>query len=123
MSRFSKINCVLLAIAVAFTTLSQVQISSGQAPIFPDAQESGIPAYSGITSHLLWGFIDFDSSSSLFNLYSTTDSEEDSKDNIDAESARESSLERLSALYLFIARDIDGNPTIGELLYPFHFYF
>lgn len=124
MGNFSKISSWILAVAVVFASFGQMQTSPGETPIFPDTQESNIPAYSGFTSQILWGLIDFDSSPSLFNLYSNTDSsEEESKNSIDAQVSRESSLERLSALYLLIARNTDVNPSIGEILYPFHFYF
>ncbi|MDZ7719723.1 MAG: hypothetical protein U5K72_12975 [Balneolaceae bacterium] len=123
MSNFSKFSSWFLAAAVVLATFGQIQNSSGEAPFFQHPQESNIPAYSGITSHILWDLIDFNSSSSLFNLYSNTNSEEDSNDHLEAEAARESSLEAISALYLSTARDIDISPTIGELLYPFYFYF
>jgi hypothetical protein len=123
MSIFSKINSCFLALAVVFATFGQMHISSGNASIFPETQESNIPAYSGITSQNLWGLIDFERSSTLINFYAEADSEEDSKNSIEAEKARESSLTKLSVLYLAIAKNIDVHPSVGEILYPFHFYF
>lgn len=123
MGIFSKINSCILALSVVITTFGQVQPSSGDTPVSSPLQESQIPLYSGLSSQFIWGLIDFDSGSSLFNLYSNADSEEDSKNSLDAEIARESTLGRLSSLYLAIARAIDINPSIGEILYPFHFYF
>lgn len=123
MGVFSKINSCILALSVVITTFGQVQPLSGVTPVFPDTQESTVPAYSGLSSQFVWGLIDFDRSSTLINFYSEASSEEDLKNSLDAEIARESSLARLSALYLVIARAIDINPSIGEILYPFHFYF
>lgn len=123
MSFFSKIISCFLAVTVVFATFSQMQTSSGKAPVFPDTEESNIPAYSGFATQILWGLIDFEKSSTLINLYSEAGSEEDSKNSIEAEIARESSHAGLSALYLLIAKDIDVHPSIGEILYPFHFHF
>lgn len=123
MSIFSKINSCFLAVAVVFATFGQMQISSGNALIYPDAQESNIPAYSGTTSQNLWGLIDSERSTSLINFYAEADSEEDSENSNKAETARESSLTKLSALYLVIAKELIVLPSIGEILYPFHFYF
>lgn len=123
MSIFSKINSLFLAAAVVFTTFGQIQTLPGADQILSHSEGTESPAYSGISSQNIWGVINLDSSSSLFNVYSNSESEEDRKNISKTLADLESSLTKSSSLYLLFARDIDGSPSVRELLYPFQFYF
>lgn len=123
MSIFSKVNFLFLSVAVVFTTFGQLQTSSGTPRILPHSEESETSVYSEISNRNLWGVIDSNISSSLLNFYLESDFEEDRKGSSDSDSKRQSALERISFLYLSIAKKIELSPTIGELLYPFYFYF
>lgn len=123
MNIFSKINSVFLAAAVVFSTFGQLQILQGVEQGFTHTTANDAATYSNITSQNIWGVINLDGSNSLFNLFSNSESEEDRKKSLESITGRESALTKISSLYLLLARDITLSPSVGDLLYPFHFYF
>ncbi len=123
MSIFSKINSLFLVAAVVVTTFGQVQTLPSAARTFTDFEGTETPVYSSTSTYTIWGVINLDGNSSLFNVFSNSDSEEDRKDRSKTTAARESALTKISSLYLLFAKDIDFSTSVRELLYPFHFYF
>jgi hypothetical protein len=123
MNIFSKINSVFLAVAVVFTTFGQLQTLPGVEQAFTHSTETDAASYSNISSKNIWGVINLDGSSSLFNVFSNSDSEEDWKNSSKTIGSRETALTKISFLYLLLSRDIVISPSIADLLYPFHFYF
>jgi len=123
MNIFSKINSVFLAAAILFSTFGQLQILQGVEQVFTHSTANDAATYSNISSQNIWGVINLDGSNSLFNLFSNSESEEDRKNSLESIKWRESALTKISSLYLLFARDIALSPSIGDLLYPFHFYF
>jgi hypothetical protein len=123
MNIFSKINSVFLAVAVVFTTFGQLQTLPGVEQAFTQSTETDAASYSNISSKNIWGVINLDGSSSLFNVFSNSDSEEDWKNSSKTIGSRETALTKISFLYLLLSRDIVISPSIADLLYPFHFYF
>jgi hypothetical protein len=123
MNIFSKINSVFLAVAVVFTTFGQLQTLPGVEQAFTQSTETDAASYSNISSKNIWGVINLDGSSSLFNVFSNSDSEEDWKKCSKTIGSRETALTKISFLYLLLSRDIVISPSIADLLYPFHFYF
>lgn len=119
---FSKIPVFFLALAVVFSSFNQVQNSTPELA-FQYSEGNGTPLYMDVSSRMLWGIINLDSSSTLLSVPSYTDLKEDKKSGSEAELALESALERFSSIYLYHARDIESSPPVRELLYPFHFYF
>jgi hypothetical protein len=123
MNIFSKINSVFLAAAILFSTFGQLQILQGVEHVFTHSTANDAATYSNISSQNIWGVINLDGSNSLFNLFSNSESEEDRKNSLESITGRESAFTKISSLYLLFARDIALSPSIGDLLYPFHFYF
>lgn len=123
MNIFSKINSVFLATAVVFSTFGHLQILQSVEQDFTHSTGNDAATYSNISSQNIWGVINLDGSNSLFNLFSNSESEEDRKNSLESITGRESALTKISCLYLLFARDIALSPSIGDLLYPFHFYF
>ena len=123
MNIFSKIYSVFLAAAVVLTTFGQLQTSQSFEKVYTHSTGNDTATYSNISSQNIWGVINLDGSTSLFNLFSSSESEEDRKNGLESITGRESTLTKISSYYLLFARDITLSPSVGDLLYPFHFYF
>jgi hypothetical protein len=123
MNIFSKINSILLAAAVVFTTFGQTKTFQGVEQVYTHSTGNAAATYSNISNQNIWGIINLDGSNSLFNLFSSSESEEDRKKGLESITGRESALTKVFSLYHLFARDITLSPSIRDLLYPFHFYF
>lgn len=124
MKVFSKITPLLLALAIGFNAIGQVQTASQADRAFSENHRDDSPAYRDISAPVLWAVINMEKeASNLLRVHSMPDPEEDQKYHSKPDLAQESALERYVSIFLNLSRNIISSPSISELLYPFYFYF